>query len=889
MPEHPAVRLTVNGEQVDLPVPGTVPLAYALRNDLGLLGVRVGCAVGECGACTVIAGGRAIRSCITALESVAGASIVTPEGLGRPGSPGPVQQAFIDEQAAQCGYCLNGLIMTVEAYHNGGPGLEECVRAALPEHLCRCGTHPRILRAIRRVAGESSRQSTVDPSTVDITEPLDAGAEHGARVEVPAALRKAPDVASWIGIRTDGRIEARTGKVELGQGLRTALAQIVAGQLGVSIERVAVCSASTDGAPDERYTAGTRSIEEGGAALAVAATAFRRLVLERAATAAGYPLEKLDLDDEGVRGPGGLLLTWAQLSAERPVTGPVGERDTPQWTGAPLGEARIREDLPAKLTGSAAFVHDLVLPGMVHARALLPPHYDAALLDLDQPSARAAPGVRAIVRDGRVVIAIAQREEQAVDALARLRRGAVWSDPGLDWTGEVETMLRALPAKTLTVRDDAGVPGALEAGAHRVTATYVRPYHAHAAVAPSCAVALDRDDRLTVWTHSQGVYPLRAELATLLEIPADRITLRHVDGPGCYGHNGADDAAAFAAIAARAVPGTPVRFQFSLADEMTWEPYGSAMLADLDGAVDEQGRLVAWRHRSRTDVHAVRPTGNGDRLVPAWLTAEPRRRPWPGPNDTGSHDVVPIYEVAAVCAATDFVRGPLRTSALRSLASFHNIFASESFIDELAEAAGRDPIEFRLANLGDPRARRVLEVAAAGCGWTPRVGPSGRGLGVAVSRYKKSKAYVAAAVQAGVDASSGQVGVASVLLVCDAGTVVNPDGLRNQLEGGALQGLSRTLYEEVRADAGGIASRDWASYPVLRFDRVPEVSTVLINRPDCPPLGVGEAAGPPVAAAVANAVDDAIGVRLRRMPFTRARIEQRLIDLTDDETRRCLL
>lgn len=884
MPDAAAVRLTVNGTQVDLPVAGTVPLAFALRNDLGLRGVRVGCAVGECGACTVIADGDAIRSCITPLESVAGASVVTPEGLGGPSDPGPVQQAFLDEQAGQCGYCINGMIMTVAACDDGRPGLEERARAALREHLCRCGTHARILRAVRRIAGHPRHQPAAD-----LTEPMDGGAARGARVDVPSALRRAPDVESWIGVRADGRIEARSGKIELGQGLRTALAQIVSSQLGVGAERVVVGSAGTDASPDERYTAGTRSVEEGGAALVIAAAAFRRLVLDRAAALAGRPREELAVDDEGVRGPAGLRLSWAQLTAGGPVTGPISDDDAPRWTGAPIGEAWARADLRAKLTGSAAFVHDLAMPGMLHARALLPPHYDAALLDLDMASAQAMPGVREIVRDGRLVVAIAHREEQAVNAISRLRRGASWSDPGLDWTGDVEPMLRALPAKTLTVRDDAGVPDALNAGRHRLRATYVRPYQAHAAVAPSCAVAVQRGGLLTVWTHSQGVYPLRDELATLLDVPPGRITVRHADGPGCYGHNCADDAAAFAAVAARAVPGTPVRFQFSATDEMTWEPYGSAMLADLDAAVDERGRLIAWRHRSRTDVHAARPTGAGDRLVPAWLSSRPRERPWTGPRDTGTHDVVPIYDIPAVCGATAFVRGPLRTSALRSLASFHNVFASESFIDELAEAAGRDPVEFRLAHLGDPRARRVLEVAAHRCCWSPHVGPSGRGLGIGLSRYRRSKAYIAAAVHAGLEAASGEIAVASLLLVCDAGTVVNPDGLRNQLEGGALQGLSRTMHEQVLAGARGIRSRDWTSYPVLGFHRVPDVSVVLIDRPDCPPLGAGEAAGPPVAAALANAVDDAIGVRLRRIPFTRSQTEERLTDLTDEETRRCLL
>ncbi len=890
MPGDAAFELTVNGTRVELTAAGSTPLVYVLRNDLGLFGVRIGCASGQCGACTVIADGAPIRSCITPLESVTGASVLTPEGLGAPGNPGPVQRAFLDEQAAQCGYCINGIIMTVAACKDDGPALADCIRRALPGHLCRCGTHARILRAVRRLAdgGKAARDPRPGMSA-DLTEPVTSETGRGAWVTVPSALRKDPDVQSWIGVRPDGRIEARSGKVELGQGLRTALAQIVASQLGVRVGQVVVCSASTDGAPDERYTAGTRSIEEGGAALAVAAAAFRRLAVERAATMTGHPPGELVVGDNGVRGPGGLHLTWARLTAERPITGPVGAQDAPRWTGAPVGESVARDDIRSKLSGSGAYIHDLTLPGMLHARVLLPPDYDAALLSLDETKARAAPGLRAIVRDGRVVIAIAQREEQAVDAVSRLRRAAVWSEPGLDWSGDIEAMLRGLPAVPLTVRDDRGVAQVLATSRRRLAATYVRPYHAHASVAPSCAAALERDGQLTVWTHSQGVYPLRAELAALLDLPAGRITLRHVDGPGCYGHNCADDAAAFAALAARAVPGRPVRLQFSLADEMTWEPYGSAMVADLEGAVSTSGKLTAWRHRARTDVHAVRPTGSGDRLLPAWLSARPRPRPWPGPQDTGTNDVVPVYEVPAVCAGTDFVRGPLRTSALRSLASFHNIFASESFMDEMAEAAGRDPVEFRLANLGDQRARRVLEVAASRCGWTPHTGPSGRGLGVGLSRYKGTKAYVAAVARAEVDPTSGEPAITSLLLVCDAGTVINPDGLRNQLEGGALQGLSRTLYEEVRAGPGGIRMRDWESYPVLRFDQVPEVSTVVISRPDCPPLGAGEAAGPPVAAAIANAIDDAIGVRLRQMPFTRARMEQRLAKLSSEETQRCLL
>lgn len=897
-----AVRLTVNGSPVQVSAPGATPLAYVLRNDLGLRGVRVGCASGQCGACTVLAGGAAVRSCVLPLEATAGVPVVTPEGLDGHGQ-GQVRQAFLAEQAAQCGYCINGIMMTVaacaDAALDGRAGLEERVAAALPGHLCRCGTHVRILRAVQRLAGPTAPGSACPERSAkpaDLAEPLnvqaggvpDAGApQGGAPVTAPSALRKDPQVESWIGVGPDGRIEARSGKAELGQGLRTALAQIVAGQLGMSAAQVAVRSASTDGTPDERYTAGTRSIEEGGAALAVAAAAFRRLAIERAAAMTGHLPGELTAAGDGVAGPAGLVVSWTQLTAREPLTGLVGEQDAPRWAGGPVGDPAPRDDLAAKLGGGPAFVHDLSLPGMLHARLVLPPQAGAALLRFDGARARAMAGVWEIVRDGQILMVIARREEQAVAAAERLARDCRWSDPGLAWTGDIGEVLRALPAETLTVRDDDGVDRALAASRFRLAASYGRPYHAHAAVAPSCAVAVQRDGQLTVWTHSQGVYPLRAELAALLDLPPARITVRHADGPGCYGHNGADDAAAFAAIAARAVPGTPVRLLYSLNDEMTWEPYGPAMVADLEAGVSASGKLTAWRHRARTDVHAARPTGRGDRLAAAWLSAAPRRRPWPGPNDTGTRDVVPVYDIPAVSAATDFVHGPLRTSALRSLASFHNVFASESFMDELAEAAGCDAAEFRLANLTDERARRVLEVALERCERIARVGPSGRGLGIGVSRYKGTKAYVAAVATAEADPATGEPAITSLLLVCDAGLIINPDGLRNQMEGGALQALSRTMIEEVRPVVTG--RQDWDSYPVLRFGQVPEVSTVLINRPDCPPLGAGEAAGPPVAAAIANAIDDAIGVRLRQMPFTRDRIEQRLASLTAAEERRCLL
>jgi len=779
------VRFVVNGTAVETDVDSSTPLVLALRNDLGFRGVRAGCAIGECGACVVLVDGQPTRSCQTPLSAVDGADLMTPEAADR------VRQAFLEEQAAQCAYCVNGIVMSVTALLARDPTPSEtAIQEALTGHLCRCGTQYRILRAIRRLAGHE-QPSPGDTLVVPGTE--ETAAE-------PGPLTKSPRVEQWLRALPDGRIEALTGRVELGQGVRTALAQVVAAGLGVPVAQVVVRSAATDATPDEGYTSGSASLEQGGAALASAAAAYRRL-----------------------------------RAAGEPPVGPVTAVDRPTWTGTPLGVATPRSDLAAKLTG-AGYVHDLELPGMVHGRALLPPTYDARPVSIDPDAARALPGVLAVVHDGGLVLVVAEREEQAVRAVQQLARDTRWDDPGLDAGAPVE------PA------------GPVEDG--WITATYAKPFEAHAAVAPSCAVALADTDHLTVWTHSQGVFPLRRELATVLGEDESRLTVRHLDGPGCYGHNGADDVAGFAALAARAVPGRPVRFQFSVTDEFCWEPYGPPMGIELAATLDHSGRIAGWRGRVRTGAHTSRPHGSGDRLAVAWLRSGGPPRPWTGGGEGGARNAEPIYEVGAREIDVEYVPTPLRTSALRSLGAYGNVFAIESFMDELAAAAGMDPLAFRLAHLPDERARTVLETAAERAGWHP-----GRGQGLAVARYKNAKAYVAQVVD--VEVRAEKIAVRRVITVCDAGTVVNPDGLRNQLEGGTLQGLSRALYEEVRPGV----TKDWTTYPVLRFADVPVLETILVDRPGLPPLGAGEAATPVTPAALANAIDDAVGVRLRTLPL----------------------
>lgn len=885
------VACRVNGTEVQLAAAPGELLIHALRGTLGLHGVRAGCGVGECGACTVLLDDAPIRACTTPLRSAAGAAVRTPEGLGGPDDPDPVQQAFLDLQAAQCGYCVNGVVMAVAGLRSGGePTTPDRLLAALEEHLCRCGTQPRLLQAAGRalgiVADPAPSAAVGDATSWYRVVGDDADHAAGAVTHPPAALEAAPLVEQWLRLTDDGRVELLTGKAEIGQGVHVALAQVVAAELGVDVAAVLVVPAATGLSPDEGYTAGSRSMGESAPAVALAAATFRRLVLERAAAQLGVPATAMTLTNGVCRSAEGAACDLASVARGGPIRGRIDLSVAPSWSGSPLGESVGRVDLDAKLTGSGAYVHDLDLPGMLHARAVLPPTYDASLEQIDLAAARALPSVVRVERDGRFVVVVAESEAAATRAATALERTARWGDVGLGMDGGVREALRRPSTVDHVARSDAGVEQRLRAGRRR-SASYSRPYQAHGAMAPSCAVALAHDDgRLQVWSHTQGVYPLRAELAALFDLPREEVLVVNAAGPGCYGQNAADDAAALAAVAARAVPGRPVRLQLTSAQEFGWEPHGSAMTGELTAALDPAGRVTAWRAWVRSDAQVARPQGQGDRLAVAWLRRDARPRPWTAPTDHAARNLVPIYAVGAVDAVAGHVRTPVRTGSLRSLGSFLNVFATESFVDELAEEAGEDPVAFRLAHLEDPRARRVLETVAEEAGWEPRVGPSGRGRGVSLLRYHDAMAYLALVVDVTVDVDRDLVRVDRMVMAADAGAVVNPSGLVHQLEGGALQGLSRTLHEELRVDGRGIHSRDWTTYPVLRFGGIPRIATMLLDRPGSPPLGAGEVATPAVPAAVANAIDDACGVRLRDLPISGAALRERLLHLDAEEAAR---
>lgn len=889
--------LRVNGGDHPIPdgLPEATPLMHVLREDLGFIGVRAGCSIGECGSCTVLLDGIAIRSCLTPISEVGRAAIVTPEGLvGEDGGLHPVQQAFVDEGAAQCAYCINGMTMTVAAATGPDRVADlDALLARLDEHICRCGAYDRIRRAAARALGKP----LVDPNrhgpcsiAVDVADDADRS---GA---TPLPLAKDRTVSSWLRLLPDGRIALRTGRVEIGQWIHSSLVQIAAANLGIDVQRVIVLPVSSDDAPDEGFTAGSRSIEDGGQAIAMAAVALRRTLLTTAGQLLDVDPRELIIDVDAVvtRNDATIRMPLSELARRLPDDAIIGDDDLPDWlqlerSGQHVdGRGIDRTAMAAKLTGRTAYVHDLTFEGMLYVRALLPPTIGATSEGLDVAAAEAMTGVHSVVRHGSIHLVIADRDDAAIRAILRLQRGLRWTGGELP-VGPLEDSLRAADSDRYTATVVGDVGGVLASSERTLSATYLRAYQAHGAIAPSAAAAIQDGDVLRVWTHSQGINPLRRELATLLGTAADSIVVTHVDGPGCYGFNAADDAAALAAIAARAVPGRHVRLRFSVDDEFGWEPLGPAMLVDLEAGIGPDGDVLAWRHRAISGVHSVRPDGTGDRLLAAWVADEPVIRPFPGAQESGARNATPPYSFPAVEAFADHIHQPLRTGALRTLGSHHNVFASESFMDELAEAAGADPIAFRMRHLTDPRLQRVLRIAAERVGWTPHVGPSGRGRGVAVMRYKDVAALCAVVAEVRIDPLEGTLTVTHLTAVCDAGVVVDEDGLRNQLEGGLLQGLSRTLHEGVTVGRHGPTQRDWTSYPVLRIRETPELDVVLVRGAGFRPLGAGEATTPAVAPAVANAIDDAMGIRIRTLPFGPDVIRRRLEELDGTEAERVIL
>jgi CO/xanthine dehydrogenase Mo-binding subunit len=689
---------------------------------------------------------------------------------------------------------------------------------------------------------------------------------------LPPSLAANPTLSSWVKISSEGHVIISPGKVEIGQGIVTALAQIAADELDIDIGRVRMIRATTAGSPNEGVTSGSLSVQQSGRAVRHVCAEVRQIFLAAAADRLGVGIDVLAISDGEISGPGNVRTSYWELANDVSVDRRASEA-TPKSSvrRALAGSSVQRVDIPDKVFAHPRFIHDQALPGMLHGRVLRSEIPSATLMELREDRARGVAGLVAIVRDGNFAGVVNETEDGAEAALKALRKGAAWSarETLPDENGLAE-WLKSQPAES-TIIDRKTAPD-VGIKSRTLRRQYTRPYIAHASIAPSCAMAQWTGDRVHVWTHSQGVYLLRTDLALVLKLPVENITVEHMEGAGCYGHNGADDVALDAVLLAKAAGGRPVRLQWSREDEMTHAPFGAAMTVEIEADLNAHGEIVDWRHSIWGNGHVARP---GRAALPALLAGTEIANPFPRtvatnpPQATGGgadRNSVPLYDFPSwTVECHRLLTMRIRTSALRTLGAQGNVFAIESFLDELAAERGEDPLAFRLRHLSDPRARDVIQSAARRANWKPHK-QSGVGYGIGFARYKNTGAYCA--VVAEIEGAE-ELRVRRLTIAVDVGEAINPDGVINQIEGGAIQATSWVLKEQVRFDRERITSSTWSSYPILRFSEVPEVQVELIARPELDPVGAGEAAHGPTTAAIANAVFDCLGVRVRSLPITR--------------------
>jgi CO/xanthine dehydrogenase Mo-binding subunit len=690
--------------------------------------------------------------------------------------------------------------------------------------------------------------------------------------KLPPSLAANPNISSWVEISAEGHVVISPGKVEIGQGIVTALAQIAADELDLDLGRVRMIRATTAGSPNEGVTSGSLSVQQSGRAVRHVCAEVRQIFLSLAADRLGVGIDALAVSDGEISGPGNVRTSYWELAGEvslhRQASGATPKSSARR---ALAGSSVRRLDIPDKVFAQPRFIHDLPLPGMLHGRVLRPEMPGAKLIDLNEDRARGVAGLVAIVRDGNFAGVVSQTEDGAEAALKALRKGAVWSArEALPDENGLAGWLKGQPVES-TVIDRRMAPNS-GTKSRTMRRQYTRPYIAHASIAPSCAMAQWTGDHVHVWTHSQGVYLLRTDLALVLKLPAENITVEHMEGAGCYGHNGADDVALDAVLLAKEASGRPVRLQWSRQDEMTHAPFGAAMAIEIEADLDAQSEIVGWRHSIWGNGHVARP---GRAALPALLAGTEIANPFPRtvatnpPQATGGgadRNSVPLYDFPSwTVECHRLLTMPIRTSALRTLGAQGNVFAIECFLDELAAERGEDAVAFRLRHLRDPRARDVIQSVAKRANWKPRT-QSGVGYGIGFARYKNTGAYCAVVAEIeGVE----DIRVRRLTIAVDVGEAINPDGVINQIEGGAIQAVSWVLKEQVRFDRERITSNGWSSYPILRFSEVPEVQVEVIARPELDPVGAGEAAHGPTTAAIANAVFDCLGVRVRNLPITR--------------------
>lgn len=690
------------------------------------------------------------------------------------------------------------------------------------------------------------------------------------------------EVDAFLVIRKDGSVVVYSGKVDLGTGHRIAMRQIVGEELALPLERIDLVEGDSALTPNQGPTAGSTGIMRGGMEVRQAAATAREGLLALGAAHLRKPVAELSLTNGSVVASDGSKVGVGELVGERGLNLKMNPKaplkDPAGYTL--VGQSPPRPDMPDKVTGRHQFVHNLVLPGMLHARIVRPPAVGARVLSVDEGSLAGVPGVR-VVRRNDFVAVLAADEWAAVRAARMLR--VAWSEgtPLVGHEAVVDWARRGpfLADEVVVAKGDPARLAALAAAPDALKATYVWPIQSHASMGPSCAVADVRADGATVWTASQASHRLVNACAAALDLPREKVRAIYLDGAGCYGMNGHDDATVEAAMLSQAA-GRPVRVQWSREEELGWDPKGPPQLLELRGSLTPDGRIDAWA----TEMWLPRATANLEWVPLLSPLAAGLKQPVGQSTGLVSQNGDPSYPAAAVKVSVHWLgAAPLRPSNIRAPGKVANCFAVESFTDELAARAGIDPLQFRRRDLANPRGREVLDRMAQLMRWSSRPSPQPastarllRGRGMAYIHYKHNETYVAMGMEVEVDRSSGQIAVTRVCCAHDCGLMVNPDAVRAQVEGNILQTLSRTLHEETTFDRSRVTSVDWASYPLLRFPEVPVLEIALVERRDQPPLGAGEAASSPVPAALANAVFDATGVRLRTVPFTRERVKAAL-------------
>lgn len=704
----------------------------------------------------------------------------------------------------------------------------------------------------------------------------------------PAAVGDLPldRVGSFIGLTADGKVTAFNGHVDLGTGIRTALAQIVADEISVPFDHVTVILGDTQRTPDQGPTIASATIQVTSIPLRQAAAQVRQLLLGLAARAFALPVDRLRaengrvfaVDKPHVSLSYGDLANGQNLQVALDKTVKLKSVADSRY----VGKAVPRVDIPAKVTGQLTYVHDLRLPGMLHGRVVRPPYTGAdssaplgsGLLSVDRASISHLPGIVKLVVINDFIGIVAEREEQAIAAMRQLK--TVWRP----WSGLPDLSVQGLqvaladnPKSDRVLRDDAGVDAALASLHTEVNADYVWPYHQHASIGPSCAVADVSSEHAEIWSGTQNPHDLRKDIAHLLDRQPEQVHINRMEASGCYGRNCADDVSADAALLSQAT-GKPVRVQLMREQESGWEPKGTGQLMRVRGGLDQHGQVAAY------ELKTSYPSNNAVTLSLV-LTGKVANRA--DVQQMGDRTAIPQYEYPNMRVICQDAAPIVRASWMRGVSALPNVFAHESWIDELAWHAGQDPIAFRLQYLKDPRAVALINALKKQAGWQD--GPAHRnpatgeqawvsGRGFAYARYFHSKfpgfgaAWAAWVCDLSVNRHSGQIKLDKIFVTHDCGRIINPAGVRHQVHGNILQSASRVLKEFVTFDASAVTSLDWGGYPILRFDELPQVDVQLLDYPDEPSMGAGESASVPSAAAIANALFDALGVRLREVPFT---------------------